>query len=1002
MIYKEHLVELWVNGNKVELENQKSLGVRLNNVLQDPTKISSSQAEYSFEFSVPATPHNNVIFDYANNLSKTNKFHQRYNAELYADGTVIFSGSITVNSYKDGEYKLNLVSVKVFSLDEIFGDMVMTDIAPMTRDSNGNIVSDSDGKPMHSKWDIEYDGIPTMNAINAMENTDVTFPLIAYKTFEKVEVPFDAELPESRPIYHDYTSKFDIDDYNRWFYTDFYPSHKMLTTLKNCFETADYVVGGEVFRDQFLNDVYMSINLADGQVPTYNLGAYKFGVADIFAQWSCPQDTDEESYGNEMELKFPLFKSNADGVTTDGEPYSPKYNFTSIRVYDMMDSTDGGSATAVTATYLFANGDQSVVIPADGWYRITMEVNAALNQSSKITATTWTPRVCGGSLSPHGMTIYYPCKNQDSVQSTIDMLPDFKITTPLEIQLVKNYENDDTTGIGLIKGKHNIRILDGYPDHDTIMGRGFETNYKNWITCFPHQKLGNDSSYFSYPVTETTEFPGERITEVNSSLGYVYADNELMAFDPVVSDKFICGFTTMGSKLGGGTGAVIKNGKSWSKSVSDIESEAFYQQPGYKKGTVLTEDTIEYNNSTVNSNIYPGANYTFSQGDGTMAGTIKCLVYLNRNDVLKLIAVHRDYKKIVDDVEVNVSYATSASVSLKIEAASPAVQSELRNKMENGRYTYDSSSEFDTRLNLANFFNKETKISDWVKGIQDAFNLDIIQNGKTITINTKKKSSDILTAVDIDNRVNSSEAESSRIDYPRSMAVKYKIDTDEWGAEKSAIEANGGDSSVMDRPDWKKFIDSGFTEIILNDDTFETSKSNKTLKNAYTWYDNFRWFKVDYNRVIDTTSDPVTLRTPVISKFTYMVDGYPYEESVKHDGYGLAQRFWFKPKATDCFVWTERVREQMMLYTPSNVKDGLNLSYKNTERSLLTDYFNIKAYLASNYVEVDVYLSPEEYVRIKNGAYVHFDSDIYIPVEISGYDSTGYNPTSLKMMKKVN
>jgi hypothetical protein len=61
MVYKEHFIELWINGSKVELEDQKSLNMRFNNVITDPTKISSNQAEYSFEFEIPATPKNNVI-----------------------------------------------------------------------------------------------------------------------------------------------------------------------------------------------------------------------------------------------------------------------------------------------------------------------------------------------------------------------------------------------------------------------------------------------------------------------------------------------------------------------------------------------------------------------------------------------------------------------------------------------------------------------------------------------------------------------------------------------------------------------------------------------------------------------------------------------------------------------------------------------------------------------------------------------------------------------------
>ena len=101
MVYKEHLVELWVNGKKVEFESQESVNIRFNNVLFDPTKISSSQAEYSFEFELPCTPNNNKIFDYANNLSKLNKFHSRWNAELYCDGSIIFKGTMTLNSVKD-------------------------------------------------------------------------------------------------------------------------------------------------------------------------------------------------------------------------------------------------------------------------------------------------------------------------------------------------------------------------------------------------------------------------------------------------------------------------------------------------------------------------------------------------------------------------------------------------------------------------------------------------------------------------------------------------------------------------------------------------------------------------------------------------------------------------------------------------------------------------------------------------------------------------------------
>ena len=134
-------------------------------------------------------------------------------------------------------------------------------------------------------------------------------------------------------------------------------------------------------------------------------------------------------------------------------------------------------------------------------------------------------------------------------------------------------------------------------------------------------------------------------------------------------------------------------------------------------------------------------------------------------------------------------------------------------------------------------------------------------------------------------------------------------------------------------------------------------------------------------------------------------------------GYTLPQRFWFRQNTPaknssnhDAFVdifddWVtitgHVVLKEMRLYLPTNQKDGFNLSYKDTETSLVTEYFNIHPMLASNYVKVETFLNPEEYIQIKGGALVHFDSDLYYTSEISGYDPSGYNTTQLKLIKKT-
>lgn len=955
MVYKEHLIELWVNGDKVELEDQDSINIKLNNVLYDPTKISNKQAEYSFEFEIPCTAKNNKIFDYANSLSKPNKFHNRYTAAVYADGTSIFNGTITITSIKDGMYKVNLVSVKVYSLSDIFGEDKLTDIP----------------------WYVPFDGVDSINEYNADSDSKVTFPLTSYGAFQKKATYKDAAGS-------DYTSKYDLDKYNLWYMESFPPSLNALETVKKAFEGKGYTVIGDAFSDEFLKNIFMSTNLADNQDPDYNLGNPKMGHIHIQTSWLAPQDTPTTGftpavvYGTTQELKFPYMKSGdnyydcANGCVL----VEPDYNFKEIRLYDMLLASEGGTVYITGDTYMYQPNEHLIVIPSDGFYRIDMTVYGQLNQINDITATQLV----------HEQFSDFDVMGNGVVEKDITFHPDFKITTPLEVQLVRNYKPLEG-GIELIKGKNNFRCHDGYPDNETELNFGKTPNWSSWTTCFPHEKKG---VWWINPFPTKWEDLSSSVygaIENDSAIGYVYYDGELMCYDPAVSDKFICGVTSMGNKVGGGCAAVRKNGYSWSKMYSE-KQEAMYQQEGYEIGEIVDYTIGEYNwmRSNRNKNVYPQSMNSFTQGTNRMTGRIQCLMYLKKNDYLNLFAVHRNY----DNSLGTVSYSSSANVELDITAASPNTMASLLAK----GYGFNSPSEFDTDLKVTNFLNKETKVADWIQHVIDAFNLELTQDGKVISINTCKKNNSVISTVNIDDRANTYDAESEMIDYPRTMSVKYKINTDEHGFYTTVPE------DKLNRDDWKNYGDSGFTIITLNDDSYVTKDSTKSLQFSYTWYDNFDWYPVDSAFTQDTGATPTVLRIPVISKEEYMIDGYDYTESMNHKGYNLPQRFWYRPTATDCYVWTRTFpAEEVNIYTTSNQYNGLNLSYKVTENSILKKYFNIEADLSSNYVTVEVYLTPEEYKRLKDGAYVRFDKDTYKVVEIQGYDPTCYSTTELKMMK---
>lgn len=305
MIYKEHLIEIWVNGKKLELESQDSVNIRFNNTLFDPTKITSTQSEYSFEFEIPCTPNNNRIFDYANVLSKTNKFHQRYTAEVYADGTLIFTGSLIINKCHEGMYNVNLVSIKNKSIDEIFGDSMMNTI----------------------DWKIPFDGVDTINTVNGQMNEDYCFPLVSYGVFQKSPKASEYDIKE-------YTSKFDFDEYNRWYLEDFYPSPKVMTTLKKAFENKGYTVGGDAFIDQTLNSIYMSTNLADEQDPTYNVGNPHLGKVELDVSFTT---TGKTGYMQELTYPYYVIDGYIDMTYGDFTNVSEEYNFTQVELYDMLE-----------------------------------------------------------------------------------------------------------------------------------------------------------------------------------------------------------------------------------------------------------------------------------------------------------------------------------------------------------------------------------------------------------------------------------------------------------------------------------------------------------------------------------------------------------------------------------------------------------------------------------------------------------------------------------------
>ena len=1006
MISNQHYIELYVNGNLLELESQDSLNLRINDVMFNPTKTTTTQATYSFSFDIPATPSNNKALDYANNLSKLNKFHTRYKAEVYADGELIFDGSLTIQKYsaKEKKYTCNLVNIKVNTLEDIFGDSVLSSL----------------------HWDIDFDGAPTINDVNYDTDTKYYFPLVAYGVFQKNYVSTDS-------VGSVYTAKNRIDKYNKWWVESFYPSLNVVETMKRAFESKGYTVGGSVFSDPNFIQLYASCNLGDEQVPIYNIGNPKFGSVSIDLTWN---NYDNNAVGLEQDLKFP-YEAVVPAVNASNSNSPTEYNFNTIEWWNMMDSNNNPSGVTINLnsdTYMFDPNESVIVIPADGWYRINLSCQASLSGTPSGTVLQWTNTFYDGDeMTKREVDIY---------GNNATFLKYF----PLEIQLVRNYDDN----IELIKGKHNVIYHTGNPNQTEYHYGGGSytatttlTNVEEWDTEFPHQDSWaskvptKDNSLLENATSqrarfiENTNYGAEQNTVsggygtgtstntvsrrsgshhrhgdgtdtttvrqyrtvTNNTYGFMHKDNTVMPYDQIVSEAFICGLSTMSN----GTVSVAKNGRSWSP-LSSTNNRVMSNVEGlqlYKK----TSDGFSVQDTDYCKNTYKDApNGTVTATQNTMNGSISCCMYLNRNDILQLVAIQRAFEQYgSNNPKV---YATSASCHVDITALTDRTEAQLRGDENWGYY---SGTEFPTKLNLFNFTNNETKISEWIENIQKAFNLEIINQGNTVEINTQKGINKSITyAVNIDDRVSNEEVESEYISYPKEMAIKYKIDAEEYGFELTVPPEHINDEG----DEWKKWGDSGFTVIKLSDDSYETSKSEVSTNFSYTYYMDFDFYQMLESGTVESSA-ATQIRIPVIEKSEYMAEGYSYDESMKHDGYSFTQRFWYRDQLSSDYVYLSSIlsngtREIVSLTYPMNSWLNFNLSYKDTEKSIASEYFNIHPMLASNYAIVETYLTPKEYKLIKNGALVHLDSDLYYTSEISGYDASGRNKTKLKLIKKVD
>lgn len=423
-------IQLYINNQQVDTFDD-NLGIRLNNILNDPTKLIPSLGEYSFTFKLPVTKTNANIFNNAHIPEKKSKFHNIYDATLYANDTILFNGNLILQTTTTKEYSCNLFTNKTTQLEAIFNDEKLNQF----------------------DWYVPFNGIDTINAINEDNTTEYYFPLVAYHPFNKVP-------KTQKETYKIYTPKTEIDSTNRWYYNSFLPSFNITGLLKHMFNDKGYTLQGDIITDNLLNNIYISLSLNDEQDALYNYGNDEIGRCTLTTTY-----TNKKKYGKATGTTVYSTFIIEDNIK-DKQKNTKRLPYDELCTYNILKN---GKIQTIQNNECMMTKD-GITIPATGYYEITVD--------------------CTMAVPTDQQTLTNILK--DPTSTTTSSIPYSIENMPLEFQLLM-YEpsGEDETALSHNPIYYGVYPNEEYFQEITAY---FTTNYGQHITNNPNKQKYNKAT----------------------------------------------------------------------------------------------------------------------------------------------------------------------------------------------------------------------------------------------------------------------------------------------------------------------------------------------------------------------------------------------------------------------------------------------------------------------------------------------------------------------------
>ena len=346
-------------------------------------------------------------------------------------------------------------------------------------------------------------------------------------------------------------------------------------------------------------------------------------------------------------------------------------------------------------------------------------------------------------------------------------------------------------------------------------------------------------------------------------------------------------------------------------------------------------------------------------------GNMSVIVYLEKGDIITVASSSFYEPSIGYWYNHNIDFALSIE-PFRIDKDWIKLNSDYNNT---GKMNWNDDSNFvSEHINLIEFLPTDIKVNDWIDHFCKAFNLILSNNGDNIfslDVKNKTQITRLSNIIDLDKKASVCHKKNQPLGLPYLYDIGFTIDEKEHGYIEN--KTTGGGLFRTGVTDSKNVI---------------TQRSNF----SYTWF-----------KSIDYKLDNTVLKVPVITEHDiWKNNSDDYEEMMSEEYYGLSQRFWYLDYVKNIRL---RADKDLDIAFVKGESSGIILDYEDKADSISKAYFLLLNNKKS-YTVINCYLTPEEYNKLPNSL-IQFNGDLYHTAEIDGYDPTGRNAATLKLIKKI-